>query len=186
MLETEDVCRVLAHVGQQRNTLRNQVMVLLSFKAGLRACEIAGLEWQMILLSNGKVANAITIAKSIAKKGSGRTIPLNAALRRKVCKLHREMGKPMTGPIIRSERGRHMSARSVVNWFRATYGELGLDGCSSHSGRRTFITKAARALSQTGGSLRDIQELAGHRALTTTERYIQGDRKVQRQLVGMI
>ena len=51
VLETEDVCRVLAHVGQQRNTLRNQVMVLLSFKAGLRACEIAGLEWQMLLFN---------------------------------------------------------------------------------------------------------------------------------------
>ncbi len=186
VLETEDVSRVLAHIGQQRNVVRNQVMVLLSFKAGLRACEIAGLEWQMILLSNGKVAKSIAIAKSIAKKGSGRTIPLNATLRQKICKLHGEMGKPITGPIILSERGKHMSARSVVNWFRATYAELGLEGCSSHSGRRTFITKAARALSQTGGSLRDIQELAGHRALTTTERYIQGDRMVQRQLVGLI
>ena len=125
MLESEDVCRVLAHVDQHRNTLRNQVMVLLSFKAGLRACEIAGLEWQMILLSNGKIASAITVTKSIAKKGSGRTIPLNTMLRRKICRLHREMGNPMIGPVIRSERGRHMSARSVVNWFRSTYADLG-------------------------------------------------------------
>ena len=186
VLEEEDVSRVLAHIGKQRNIVRNQVMVLLSFKAGLRACEIAGLEWQMILLSNYKVAKSITIVKSIAKNGSGRTIPLNTTLRRQICKLHHEMGEPNTGPIILSERGRRMSTRSVVNWFRITYAELGLEGCSSHSGRRTFITRAARALPRTGGSLRDIQELAGHRALTTTERYIQGDRKIQRQLVDLI
>jgi integrase/recombinase XerC len=79
-----------------------------------------------------------------------------------------------------------MSARSVVNWFHDTYYDLGLKGCSSHSGRRTFITNAARALMHTGGSLRDIQELAGHRALTTTERYIEGDRAVQHKLVSLV
>ena len=79
-----------------------------------------------------------------------------------------------------------MTARSVVNWFRATYAELGLDGCSSHSGRRTFMTRAARLLAKTGGSLRDVQELAGHRALTTTERYIQGDRDIQQRLVRLL
>lgn len=79
-----------------------------------------------------------------------------------------------------------MTTRSVVNWFRKTYANIGLRGCSSHSGRRTFITRAARALSETGGSLRDMQELARHRALTTTERYIQGNRDAQRQLISLI
>ena len=59
-------------------------------------------------------------------------------------------------------------------------------GCSSHSGRRTFITVAARQLAEAGGSLRDVQELAGRRQLTTTERYIQGDPDTQRRLVRLI
>ena len=75
---------------------------------------------------------------------------------------------------------------SVVNWFREIYAELELHGCSSHSGRRTFITMSARVLAKTGGSLRDIQELAGHRALTTTERYIEGDRAAQRRLINLL
>ena len=79
-----------------------------------------------------------------------------------------------------------MTAGSVVNWFASLYGELGLIGCSSHSGRRTFITRAARLLATSGGSLRDVQELAGHRAITTTERYIVGDRDAQRRLVARI
>jgi integrase/recombinase XerD len=79
-----------------------------------------------------------------------------------------------------------MSAKSIVNWFTALYSKLGFDGCSSHSGRRTFITQSARLLAKVGGSLRDIQELAGHRALTTTERYIEGDREAQRKLIQML
>ncbi len=79
-----------------------------------------------------------------------------------------------------------MTPRGIVNWFAATYAELGLIGCSSHSGRRTFITRAARLVSKTGGSLRDVQELAGHSNLTTTERYIEGDRAAQRKLIRLI
>lgn len=186
VLEPEDICRVLKQTEQQRHPARNKVMILLSFKAGLRACEIAGLDWQMVLRSNGKTGSSIVICKSIAKKGSGRTIPMNLELQGALKCLHKELHFPTTGPVIPSERGQHMTARSVVNWFGGIYGQLGLRGCSSHSGRRTFITRAARELSNTGGSLRDVQELAGHRALTTTERYIQGNRDAQRRLVGLI
>ena len=99
---------------------------------------------------------------------------------------HRKLGMPKQGPVIQSQRGAHMTPRSIVNWFAAIYAELGLQGCSSHSGRRTFITTAARLIAKTGGSLRDVQELAGHSALTTTERYIEGDRDAQRKLVRMM
>ena len=69
--------QLLRHVGRQRYPERNRVMILLSFKAGLRACEIAGLEWPMVLSSDKRVSQQLTIAKSIAKKGSGRIIPLS-------------------------------------------------------------------------------------------------------------
>lgn len=186
VLEADAVCRVLAHVEQQRHPIRNKVIVLLSFKAGLRACEIAGLDWTMVLQTNGEVSESISVSGDIAKNNSGRNIPVNQDLALALRNLHRWMGYPSTGPVIQSERLRRMTARSIVNWFARTYAALDLNGCSSHSGRRTFITGAARALSQTGGSLRDVQELAGHRALTTTERYIQGDRAVQHQLVSLI
>ena len=55
----------------------------------------------------------------------------------------------------------------VVVWFHRAYATIGLKGCSSHSGRRTFITRAARLVHKAGGSLRDVQLLAGHRSLQT-------------------
>ena len=181
-----DVRRVCARARRGRFALRNHVIVLLSFKAGLRACEIAGLTWSMVLTARGRVSARIAVANTIAKNGRGRSVPLHAELATALENLHRAEGQPVDGPVVRSIRGGHMTPRSIVNWFAAIYDELGLIGCSSHSGRRTFITTAARLVAKTGGSLRDVQELAGHSALTTTERYIEGDRDAQRKLVRMM
>jgi integrase len=79
-----------------------------------------------------------------------------------------------------------MTPLSIVVWFKRAYEYVGLDGCSSHSGRRTFITRAARLVHEAGGSLRDVQLLAGHRSIQTTQRYIEGDTDAQRKLVSLI
>jgi integrase len=79
-----------------------------------------------------------------------------------------------------------MTPLGIVVWFSRAYKALGLNGCSSHSGRRTFITRAARLVHKAGGSLRDVQLLAGHRSIQTTQRYIDGDSDVQRRLVAML
>ncbi len=71
-------------------------------------------------------------------------------------------------------------------WFHRLYTELGFTGASSHSGRRTFITKAAKRAVKAGGSLRDVQQLAGHSSLATTQRYIEGDTEAKRKLVNLI
>jgi integrase/recombinase XerD len=184
VLEPDDVRVVLQH-ARKTQAERNTVIVLLSFKAGLRACEIAGLSWPMIIATSGAIAGSIDLSGRITKSGYSRVIPLNKDLARALAKLHKAEGRPRDGPVIRSQRGGHMTARAVVNWFAEVYAEAGLAGCSSHSGRRTFVTRTARALAKSGGSLRDVQELVGHRSLSTTERYIQGDRAAQRRLVQL-
>jgi integrase len=186
VLSPANFSRILRQLTRSRFPDRNRTMVLLSFKAGLRACEMAGLDWRMVLTPSSRVAAHITISGSIAKNGTGRTIPINPELRTALERLHARYGKPVSGPVLRSQRGSHFTSRGVVNLFKQIYRDAGLDGCSSHSGRRTFITNAARQISKTGGSLRDVQELAGHRSLTTTERYIEGDREAQRKLIRLI
>ena len=79
-----------------------------------------------------------------------------------------------------------MTALSIVIWFKRAYEYVGLDGCSSRSGRRTFITRAARLIHKAGGSLRDVQLLAGHRSIQTTQRYIDGDTDAQHKLGSLI
>ncbi|MEP4529534.1 MAG: site-specific integrase [Paracoccaceae bacterium] len=186
VLEPAELRLVLKHVQYTRHPTRNRAMVLLSFKAGLRACEIAGLSWPMVLTGAGKLGPTVNVSRHIAKQGRARCIPIHAELITTLAILHAEAEFIREGPVICSERQCHMTARSVVNWFRDTYAQIGLAGCSSHSGRRTFITRSARVLAKTGGSLRDIQELAGHQALTTTERYIAGNRDAQRKLIALV
>jgi len=70
--------------------------------------------------------------------------------------------------------------------FQRWYQHLGFVGCSSHSGRRTFITNAARKISTVGGPLKDVQELAGHSNLRTTQRYIEANPEAQVRVIGMI
>ena len=53
--------RVLNKVRQGSFPQRDLVMVLLSARAGLRACEIANLTWGMVLDPKGRVAETIDI-----------------------------------------------------------------------------------------------------------------------------
>jgi integrase/recombinase XerD len=85
--------------------------------------------------------------------------------------------------VIRTQRQYRTSAQAIVNLFQEWYRKLGFVGCSSHSGRRTAITNWGRKASLVGGSLRDVQALAGHASLTTTSRYIEADSEAQQKLV---
>lgn len=175
---------LLSELSRRRHPLRNRVIGLLSFKAGLRAGEIARLEWSMVLDASGAIASTISLEDRIAKKKHGRIIPMHPELRSALEAWKRVSGSK--GPIARSERGGRMTPVSICNFFKSAYQAVGLDGCSSHSGRRTFITKAARAVHRAGGSLLDVQRLAGHQSLTTTQRYIEYDTDAQRRLVALV
>ena len=185
ILTRQQVNAALRHARLGRYPQRDRVMVLLSFKAGLRAGEIAKLTWPMLLTADGRIADRIELHDGAAKKGSGRSIPLHPALRRELQKLGRN---GVEGAVIPSERGgsQGMRPNSIVNWFRQLYREVGLNGCSSHSGRRTFITNAARLVFKAGGSLRDVQQLAGHRSIEQTQAYIDASARAKRRLISLL
>jgi integrase len=182
--------RALSRVKHHPFPERDRVILLLSARAGLRACEIAGLTWGMVLDARGQVGHEIAIHSRIAKGFSGRRIPIHPELRAALRVLYasRSRGERPSrdSPVVVSAKGGAMRPNSIVNWFVMLYADLGLEGCSSHSGRRTFITDAARKLHKAGASLRDVQMLAGHRSIETTQRYIDGASDAQRKLVGLL
>ena len=184
ILATNQIDDLSLFAETTRYPLRDRVIVLLSVKAGLRAGEIANLTWEMVLDPSGAIGTVLELRNHAAKKGHGRLIPLHVDLREALAAI-RGTSDP-SRPVVLSERGSKMKARSVVIWFSRAYRAVGLDGCSSHSGRRTFITRAARLVHKAGGSLRDVQLLAGHRSIQTTQGYIDGDSDAQRRLVSLI
>ena len=116
--------RMLRRVSHSTFPARDRAMILLSIKAGLRACEIAGLDWSMVLDAQGRVSGTIHVRDVIAKKRGGRRIPMHPDLRRALERLARTT-EPV-GPVIRSYRGSHLKANSIVNWFVALFKETGL------------------------------------------------------------
>jgi integrase len=178
--------RMLTHVQRHSRTpARDRVMILLSVRAGLRAAEIAKITWPMVLDARGHIGDMLVVTDHIAKKRGGRRIPLHADLCAALADLWRQRVFA-DGPIVRSMRGGAMKPNSIVNWFVALFAALDIDGCSSHSGRRTFITQAARNVHRAGCSLRDVQLLAGHRSIETTQQYIDGDTHGQRRLISLL
>ena len=183
ILSTAQQKALLTHVSGKRHALRNRVIVLLSTKAGLRAKEIAMVSWPMLTDPEGNLSDSIALQNIASKGKSGRIIPIHPDLKSALVALA-EAGTE--GQVIRSERRKQTSAAVITNMLAAWYLDLGFEGCSSHSGRRTFITNAARKVSQVGASLKDVQMLAGHSSLATTQRYIEGDTDAQKKLVRLI
>jgi integrase/recombinase XerD len=192
LLADAQIDRAVAYLSTTgRYQLRNTAMFLLSVRAGLRAKEISCLTWSMVTDPEGELAPSINL-ENIASKGKtgGRVIPIRGDLADALKSLrasHRGV-PPAKAHVIRSERsqrlaGGQMSAQAISEWFTDLYESLGLQGCTSHSGRRTFITRIARTIQTKGGSLADVQYLAGHSSLATTQIYIEGDSEAQRQAI---
>lgn len=180
---------VLAFLGATRYPARDRLIFLLSVRAGLRAKEIAALKWEMVTDAEGELNDVIALTNEAAKgRRGGRAIPiakdLKAAL--KAWKDAADGDHRKSPFVITTERKLSTSSYAIVNKFAVWYRALGFVGASSHSGRRTAITNWARRISTVGGSLRDVQILAGHSALSTTQRYIEADTSAMRKVVEIL
>ena len=186
-ISTRDALRFMRFVGSEgRNCVRNKAIAALSVFTGLRVGEIANLRWRMVLNEDGAIADHVHLENEAAKKLSGRIIPLKSEVRIALADYKGDANPNRDELIFRSARGGYLRTQSLINWFRTVYASLGLAGASSHSGRRHFVTMAARKIGEVGGSLRDVQDLAGHRALSTTQLYIARSPDAQRKVVDML
>ena len=182
------VIATLHYLDGTRHPVRNKLIFLLSVKMGLRAKEIAYLTWSMILDAEGNFTDILTLDNSASKgKRGGRVIPLSQTIRNAL-RTHYDPStrKDPHHRIIQTERSDRVASQVIVNMFQKWFADLGYEGCSSHSGRRTFITNASKKISSVGGSLRDIQYLAGHSSLQTTQRYIEGDSRARERVVELV
>ena len=186
-LTKSQIDALLIHVGNGRHAIRNRLIVLVSVRAGLRAKEIAHVTWSRVLNSDGSIADDIALTNAASKGSSGRRVPMAKDLKRALMDWRSEVGITDQGArVITTERSQSTSAQAVGNMFVSWYAALGFSGCSSHSGRRAFITVAARRISTVGGSLRDVQSLAGHSSLTTTQRYIEVNAEAKQTVVELV
>ena len=192
VLNKSQIEMISNYLRSKRNGLRNETIFLLSVKSGLRSKEISQLQWKYVLKSDGDtIDDYINLPNSSSKGKSGRIIPLHKSIRENLQLLLVEHKKYRSFDlnssfIVRTETALNTSSQAIVNMFQSGYRTLGLLGCSSHSGRRTFITETSKKISLVGGSLRDIQMMVGHSSLQTTQRYIESDSESKRKVVNLI
>lgn len=172
--------RLTAVVSQGRYGARNRMALMLSYLAGLRVGEIASLRWGDLLDGEGKVRDQLRLSAAVTKGGHARVVFLNARLRREIEQFRSSLpSSPREQPVLVTQKRAAFSANTLCQLMGGWYDQAGLDGGSSHSGRRWFITRLAHA----GISPKAIMMLAGHRHLSTTQRYIDVNDDMMRSAV---
>jgi integrase/recombinase XerD len=178
--------KLLLYIDQNSNMPeRDRLIVMLSFKAGLRVAEIAKIDFTAMTDPEGRIAKTIHVYSNVAKKNREREVPMHpmvknafAAFRKKypdapcvaISSQPFQHGRSIwdsPAPLIR------MSVNALTLYYRRLLIAAGFDGCSTHSGRRTFATDVSRILSRHHQSIKDLQRLMGHARLDTTERYLE-------------
>ena len=161
--------RVIHYCRSRRHPIRDETIILVSFYAGLRAKEIAALTVGNVFDEGGSVREQFILSAAQSKGGHTRTVYLNQRLRKALGEYgaSKYMGDPQQ-PLFESQKGGHFSANTMCQLFLDIYKAVGLKDASSHSGRRTYITRLANK----GVGVRLLAELAGHSHISTTQRYI--------------
>ncbi len=176
--------RLLAVVAQGRHASRNRAALMLSYLAGLRVGEIAALRWGDLVGGDGKAHEQLRLSAAVTKGGHARVVFMNARLRREIEQFLSSLSAApdLKQPVLITQKSTAFSANTMCQLMRSWYDGAGLNGGSSHSGRRWFITRLAHA----GISPKAIMMLAGHRHLSTTQRYIDVNEEMMRAAVEVL
>jgi len=181
--ETE-MKRLLAVIEAGKHASRNRVAVMLSHLAGMRVGEIAALTIGDVFDGDGNAREQIMLKAAYTKGNEARTAFVSEKLRRELVKYRNSLASLPSNdaPLLRTQKNTAFSANTLCQLFGEFYRRAGVDGASSHSGRRSFITKLAHS----GVSAKVIMTLAGHKHLSTTQRYIDVNDEMLRKAVEVV
>lgn len=163
--------RVLDLVKTRAHPQRNRALVLLSHLAGLRAKEMALLRVGDVLDSAGKMRDEVTLTADQTKGRYARVVYFNTKLRRELTQYIATHPSPSaSAPLFPTQKSatRGFTPNTLAQFFHQLYKQAGIEGASSHSGRRTYLT----TLADKGTSIHILKALAGHRNISTTAVYL--------------
>jgi integrase/recombinase XerD len=174
---------VYAHCATRRHAARDRAIVAVSFMAGLRAKEIAALTIENIVDEKGQMRDEFVLTKEQTKGRKARRVFVSQKLK-KIFESYLKVAKLRKGcnALFQSQKGSCFSPNTMCQLFLNIYEEAGIDGASSHSGRRNLLT----SLSQKGVSVRVLAEIAGHSSIAITQRYLDVNDEQMRAAVELI
>jgi integrase/recombinase XerD len=170
-LNPEDLEKVLSFINTQRHVVRNRAMMLLTHWAGLRIGEVAALRWMDVVMPSGQIKDEIRLLSRMTKNQTARTVYVSQRLKEELERYAKQARCiERTYPFFASQKSplKGFSANSLAQTFAQIYKSAGIEGASSHSGRRTFLT----SLANKGTAIHILKTLAGHQSITTTAAYL--------------
>ena len=175
--------KVMHYCRSRRHVHRDTTIFMVSFYAGLRAKEIAALKLGDVFHPEGKVREQFTLESNQTKGGQRRTVFINKRLSKALFEygLDKNLSN-LDRPLFASQKGGHFSANTMCQLFLDIYKNCGFRDASSHSGRRTYITRLANK----GVSVRVLAALAGHAHISTTQRYIDVNADQMKEAVELL
>jgi integrase/recombinase XerD len=182
-LTQAEIDQVLRYVATRRYAKRDRALILTSFWSGMRVGEIAQLKMRDVVNSDGTIKNEIKLSGSVTKNNKSRIVFFPQKLKTEILDYltTRQLRNPEI-PLFHTDDRLGFSPNSLCQWFYWTYKNAGLNGASSHSGRRTFIT----SLANKGISVRVLASLAGHSSIAITQAYIDVNDDMKRNAVELI
>jgi len=184
-LTQQELRRALDYVATRRHAARNRAMLLAMYYAGLRVGECAALRYENILDSEGKIVSEIRLSAEQTKGRHARVVFVSERLRKELQAYVRQTPyKHVTDKLFYTQKkgSDGFTANTLCQYFHYLFKQCGIEGASSHSPRRTFITN----LAEKGVSVRVLQSLAGHRNISTTQVYIDVNDAMKRRAVELV
>jgi integrase/recombinase XerC len=147
--------------------LRNRAIFETLYSCGIRVSELVGLDVFDVNYKGSTI-------RVLGKGGKERIVPIGqkalAAVKTYRARLQAEYGmsSDLNGPLFFNKNKGRLSARSVARILDKLVYACGLlIPVSPHTVRHTFATHMLDA----GADLRIVQELLGHKSLSTTQKY---------------
>jgi integrase/recombinase XerD len=194
VLTEKEIRKVLNFCNSQPHSARNKAMLLCTHMAGMRVGEVAALRICDVLALDGTVKEEIALSASQTKGHKARTVLVPKKLRDELTSyLQQRFGLASLQAVTQTDTKRALfptqknpkrgfSANTLCQLFHKIYKDSQMYGATSHSGRRTFITK----LADKGVGVRVLMALAGHKSIATTQRYIELNPTVMKAAVELI
>ena len=185
VLNNMEIRRVLDYVATRKHSARNRALVMMMFNTGMRVSEVASLRIKDVVDMEGNIKNEILLLAENTKTNEARTVFVNEKLRKELQQYSKLLASDnINNKFFYSQKrdSDGFSASTLCQHFHYLYKRVGLDGASSHSSRRTFIT----TLANKGIGVRVIMGLSGHKALSSVQVYIDCNSELMRNAVEMV
>lgn len=184
-LNEKEIEQVLLYTLTRKNPQRDRALICISHLSGMRVKEIASLKIGDVVDAKGKIKKEIRLNASQTKGNRARIVFVNAKLEQElndyIKTIRIDDCERAFFPSMKNTRA-GFSANSLAQHFLHLYKGAGIEGASSHSGRRTYATTIASK----GVGLRVLMRLMGHSSTAVTAVYIDANDNMLRNAVELV